>query len=1032
MQDPGKRLTILTAKDVQALYGLPRFNGEERDIYFTLDPLEKQTLAEYRTLVAKIYFILQSGYFKAKKQFFVFSFSAVSEEVAYIQRRYFPKVTKLSGLAISKPTRLAQQAQILQLYGYHTCSREWRQQLQEKASYLVTIYTKPVYVFKELLNFLEHNRIVIPGYSVMQLQVGKAMTGERRRLEKTVLKGIPEEQRLKLDKLLTAEESLYQLTLLKHEPKDFSHHEIQLEVERRAALTDLYELATRFLPGLNISSENIKYYAELVGYYTVQKLGQLSREASHTYLLCFAYYRYQKVNDNLIETFIYHVNKFLEEAKQAAKEQIAAERLEVNQHLKDASKILGLFIDEAIPDETAFGSVKQQAFTILAKEKFALVSRYLTKVTLDESAYEWRQYVRFSQRFKLNLRHLFMAIPFESQTKDDPLLKAATFLHAAFGKNKSLKEYPPEDFPQEFVPEKLHRYLYDTKSERVNGKVKKTKVLNMDKYEFLVYKLLKAGLDAGEIFISESRNYKSFEADMVSEELWKQKDALIRSLSFPYLDKPIKDILASLKIELEATIKRVNEHIKNGDNPDIKVTGTGENLRWHLLYRNDKEPVNHTLYSQLPHIGVVDVMRFVHQRTGSLSVFTHAVNRYAKLDADPERLIACLAAFGLNIGLPDMAEISDVTLQEMVSTSRDFVRLENLKIGNDQVTNAMAKLPIFEFFNIEEEIIHASIDGQKVETQLNTFNSRYSPKYFTLGKGVSSITLVANNMAVNARIIGAHEHESRFVYDLLYNNTSDVDPQIISTDTHGTNQVNHAILDIFGYQFAPRYKTLNSDTAKIYGFNDLESYREYVVKPTSKSSEQLITDEWSNIQRIMVSLAMKSTTQSTIVRKLSSHLRKNRTKKALWEYDNIIRSLYVLNYIDLLLIRQNVEKALNRGEAYNKLKRAVFHAHQGKFRVKTELEQNIWNECARFITNNIIYYQGCILSELYMQKVKAGKQEEAELIKRISPIAWQNVDLLGRFEFHKQQNVIDIEEMVSSIEENIIWPKPEETDGTVE
>jgi hypothetical protein len=49
------------------------------------------------------------------------------------------------------------------LQDYRTCSPEWKEKLQEKASSLVAIYTKPVYVFKELLNFLEHHRIVLPG-----------------------------------------------------------------------------------------------------------------------------------------------------------------------------------------------------------------------------------------------------------------------------------------------------------------------------------------------------------------------------------------------------------------------------------------------------------------------------------------------------------------------------------------------------------------------------------------------------------------------------------------------------------------------------------------------------------------------------------------------------------------------------------------------------------------------------------------------------------------------------------------------------
>lgn len=50
----------------------------------------------------------------------------------------------------------------------------------------------------------------------------------------------------------------------------------------------------------------------------------------------------------------------------------------------------------------------------------------------------------------------------------------------------------------------------------------------------------------------------------------------------------------------------------------------------------------------------------------------------------------------------------------------------------------------------------------------------------------------------------------------------------------------------------------------------------------------LIVEEWENLQRIFVSLALKTTTQSLIVHKLNSYARKNKTCQALWEYDNII------------------------------------------------------------------------------------------------------------------------------------------------
>ena len=98
------------------------------------------------------------------------------------------------------------------------------------------------------------------------------------------------------------------------------------------------------------------------------------------------------------------------------------------------------------------------------------------------------------------------------------------------------------------------------------------------------------------------------------------------------------------------------------------------------------------------------------------------------------------------------------------------------------------------------------------------------------------------------------------------------------------------------------------------------------------------------------------------VAKLSSHARNNRTKRALWEYDSIHRSLYLLTYLDSLSIRRNVQKAVNRGENYHQLRRAVSFASFGKLRFKTEYEQDLWSECSQLIANIIIFYNASILS----------------------------------------------------------------------
>jgi Tn3 transposase DDE domain len=164
-----------------------------------------------------------------------------------------------------------------------------------------------------------------------------------------------------------------------------------------------------------------------------------------------------------------------------------------------------------------------------------------------------------------------------------------------------------------------------------------------------------------------------------------------------------------------------------------------------------------------------------------------------------------------------------------------------------------------------------------------------------------------------------------------------------------------------------------------------------------------------------VSLALKTTTQSIIVGKLSAYARRNKTRQALWEYDNIIRSLYLLDYIDSPPLRRNVQRALNRGENYHQLRRAVSYANFGKLRFKTEYEQQLWEECSRLMTHGIIYYNAMILSHLFTRKERLGDAAGAALLTHVSPVAWQPINLCGRYEFTKGLEPIHLSAIVEAL-----------------
>ena len=71
-------------------------------------------------------------------------------------------------------------------------------------------------------------------------------------------------------------------------------------------------------------------------------------------------------------------------------------------------------------------------------------------------------------------------------------------------------------------------------------------------------------------------------------------------------------------------------------------------------------------------------------------------------------------------------------------------------------------------------------------------------------------------------------------------------------------------------------------------------------------------------------------------------------------------------------------RALKRGESYHKLVRAVAYANGGKLRARTDQEQQLWSECSRLLANCIIYYNACILSELFERAERRQDYQRAD------------------------------------------------------
>lgn len=992
----GNRLQILSPEEYELLWGLPQFTMSERQLFFALTPREQSCYERLRTRRTKVYFLLHLGYFKARQRFYVIDIDAMSEDIAYLSKRYFDGA-EIHDLNVSKHTRRLHVSWILELFGFRQADPAERLALEERAMKAARVSSRPVYVLRDLVDRLRQQRIVLPGYTYLQDVVRRALLFERHRLSDALNTSMTKEDKRMLDRLLSDVDGLHAVTSIKHHPRDFSHKQLLSEIDRGQQLRELYIVAQRIISHAQLSVESVRFYASLVDYYTVYKLKRMNRSMVRLYLLCFVHNRYQRLNDHLISAFCVLTRRYVDEVTERAQDAYYLHRRQANEDIDQGAKLLYLFIDPDVPDDRPFGEVRAQADSLLSADRIARLCDHLAgDAGLDEGLFEWQAVDAVMPKTKRNLRPLLRFLALTGTSSHEAFLTVVHAFAEAFNEGRPI---PSDHLNPTIVPERHRRYLLTAGS------------MHRDRYEFLIYRQLRDRIEAGDVFCAESARYRSFEDDLVDEAIWAEKDRLLPQVVAQ--SAPINTQLENLKQTLNERFDQVNERIQGGENRFVQVRN-GQAV-WGRGHSSEPGDNHEPLFDATERIDIDQLLLYVDRRTDFLSAFEHVMGRYQRDKASPPITIAALMAYATNIGVGRMAEISNLTRTQLANTAANFIRLETLKEANERLANATARLPIFRHYDIGD-VVHSSSDGQKFESAIPTVNARHSAKYFGLKKGVVAYTLLASHVPLSARIIGANEHESHYVFDVLFNNLTDIQPDTHSTDTHGANQVNFALLHLFGYRFAPRYRNFRRKIQTgLYGFKHPNSYAGCALKPVRRIKENLIQSEWGNVERILLSLALKSTSQSVIVSKLSSHRRQNRTKQALWEFEHIIRSLYLLDYVDSPLLRRNVHRALNRGEAYHRLRRAIAYAHGGRFRVRSQHEQELWNECTRLIANAVVFYNSAILSEVLGVVEKQADPALVESLQRLTPLAWQHINFYGRYRFDSDLRLINLEEMASQL-----------------
>lgn len=784
-------------------------------------------------------------------------------------------------------------------------------------------------------------------------------------------------------------------------------------------MESIFIKAKVILKELDISNLSIKYFANLVDRYTIDQLRQFHEIKRYFYILCFVHYRYIKINDDLIKTFLYFVDKYKNEVKTAVDQKILEMRIENSRNLRKGAEIFRLLTGDLVPN----AKIRNEAFNILSSKKINQLADFMEKSDIDFDAFRWQEYDKKFNTMKTNLRHIFKSLNFTTNSKKNSnnVLEAVEFLqnHLINNTRKMI------DMPTDFIANNLHKYLF----EKIDGK----KTIIEHRYEMFVYRKLRSKIGNSDIFIPDSTEYCSLENDLINKEYFENNiQEICNSLGTEFLSGNLEEIIKDKLDQIDQLLTETNENILNGKNSHFKFKDQEKKKgKWHLAYEGvEDKDVNNPIFKRIPKIDLADLVFFINKKTNFFSAFTHILNRNVKSDINNIDLLGAIIAYATNIGIGKMANCSNLSYRQLEKIRDNYLREETLKEACEIITNAIKKLPIQEIYNIDDTI-HSSIDGKKYETNKNIFNARYSKKYL-FEKGISVLTLIANFLPLGLRIISPNEYEGHFGLEILLMNESDMKPTINSTDMHGINELNHALYDLAGYDFQPRYTNIYNQATKLYCSDDPSYYpSNHIIKPSKQANVKFILEEAINMKRIAASIMSKTGSVSNIVKKLSA-MKTNRTRKAIAEYNNILKTIHILKTINSLKYRQNIQIAINRGESYHQLAGAVSYANGGKIISKKEREQLIFKECARLVCNVIVYYNSQILSHFYLEKQKAKQHKQIEALKRTSPIAWPHINIIGKYDFKKIAIPMSFAKMNELVKYDILIDESEDKEDRAE
>jgi len=1001
-------LRLLTPAEQRKFDSSPQLNQSQKQKFFSLNDDIEDHLAGMRKPVNKVGFLIQFGYFKASAKFFP-SEQFREDDVKFVCELLgicdYQNVN-LSASSYLPRDKFLHRKVILNQTGWKELNTDLFTEIKEELITYAKNQLPPKTLFSIATQFLLNKNIELPTYYMLAELISAVCNEAEEQLTNIVEQALTPYQKDLLDDIISIDDRRRKhhkyscLAEIKQMPLSTKLSNILDSMETFKIIKEFYNKFFKVYKALNLSEHATHYYAAWVHKSKLYQLKQFKNKSkTYLYLLAYMQNEYFTRNDAYVDIILKTIGTTLnairrEKEKQqiivlkAQKEALTQifnsyssstqilytihavlenKGIDNDQKIKNLKSILNDFIDskEIITDED-----QAKIATLIGRTENKLTAHAQDLKALAASLHR-------------KLSPIIGVLIFDQNTSDQLIINAIKLFTSADENKMYNKAWLTED------------------EVAISFNVTKKKA-NILTYKGLLFTKIFNNIKAGKLNLKFSYRYLPINKYFIDDLKWTTDKEFLLELTglhnFTSFQSVIDNLQAILHDKFITTnqdyIKGVNKHLSFTKTGRLKVATPG------IIKINENGPMM-SVFSKAGIIPIAQVLDQVNQHTEFVRCFKHHSNKRVKMKPTNDMLYAGIIGKGCNHGLRKMANISKgITEDKLKNVIKWYFTSENLQAASNKIIKLLSNLALPNIYKYDHNIIHTSSDGQKFNVSVDSILANYSFKYFGTEQGISVYSFIdSRQILFYDTVISPTEREAAYVIDgLMANNV--IRSSIHSTDTHGYSELIFAITHLLGISFAPRIKRIGAQ--RLYSIDSTRNYliNECKIRPYSKTNVALMEKSWDDVLRFIVSIKTKTATASQLLKRLNSYTKEHPLYKALKEFGRIIKSIYILTYIDNLHLRQQVYKQLNKIELSNKFSKAVFFANSQEFKTGSTVEQLLMVACKSFIQNCIVSWNYLYLSKMLLDaKTESHKKRLLLFIKQNSVLAWKHINLHGEYDF---------------------------------